>query len=82
MTLQAYTQVCEVDPTNTALNVQPNGTISNCPVSPVWQLDTQAQNFDLTQAVGFWGAAFGSVLFLYFSVKGIGMVYKAFDSAI
>jgi hypothetical protein len=81
MPLKSYSQVCEIDPTNTPASVQPDGTIANCPVSPKWVLNNEIQNFDYQQATGFWTASFTTIIFLYFSSKGIssllGMVKRA-----
>jgi hypothetical protein len=74
MTLKAYSQVCEIDPSNLINAVQPDGTIANCPVPPKWVLNESVQNFDIQQALGFWTTAFTTVIFLYFSTKGIAML--------
>lgn len=74
MTLKTYSQVCVIDPSNTQTSVQPDGSIANCPVTPKWVLNNDVQNFDYTQATGFWTAAFTTIIFLYFSSKGIASV--------
>jgi hypothetical protein len=81
MTLKNYSQVCPIDPSNSTSTVQPDGTIATCPVTPKWVLNNDVQNFDINQALGFWTAAFTTIIFLYFSSKGIasilGMVKRA-----
>jgi hypothetical protein len=76
MTLKAYSQVCNIDPTNTTASVQPDGSIASCPVTPSWVLNDQIQNFDITQGVGFWTVGFTSVMFFYLIAKGVGTVLR------
>jgi hypothetical protein len=64
---------CGTDASGNALYLS---TVQGYVIDPAYSsyIDSVASSFDYTQAFGFWGVAFTSVVGLYFASKGIGTV--------